>query len=158
MFPWPVFKVSGPRGRARAQETGTGRKTPGAQAPKAPVGLVEGGKLEPWKRGTWKGKGTVPDLGAEGGDGMWGPAHKRSKQARQEATQHEERAAGPAALQNWHHIIAAQPTASRLVCKPASKQAWCAKGGPLAPSASITGGRPGQTTQTRPPHVREGNE
>lgn len=52
------------------------------------------------------GKAMAPDLGVEGDDGMWGQADKRSKQGKKQP-QHEERAAGLASLQKWHHVTAA---------------------------------------------------
>lgn len=75
MFPWPVFKVSGPWG------TGTGTKVPRAQGPESRIqnagGVIEG-KLSNL------GKGMAPDLGIEGDDGMWGQAGKRSKQGKKQ--------------------------------------------------------------------------
>lgn len=168
MFPWPVFKVSGSRGRARAQETGTGRKI---QADRCPGATTSRGPSSKAPRSPDRGqtrtleerdlerdleKGMALDLGAEGGDGMWGQADKTSKQDKKPPNTRNVRLASCCPELASHHC--SQPTGSGLVCKPAaSQQAWGA-GGLLPPSASITGGRPGQnilTRAARPPHGTE---
>lgn len=106
MFPWPVFKVSGPWGRARPQGTGQGHRDrnrhrhrrhryPGAQSPgprvQCPGGLIDG-KLEPWKgNGSRSGhRRRRWDVGPSGRETQGG---KQAGQGKKQP-QHEERAAG----------------------------------------------------------------
>lgn len=72
----------------------------------------------------------TPDLGTEGGDGMWGQG-RREKQAKQEAMQqHEERAAGQLSpeLASHHYSPARGRWSTQVVYR-----AWEARGGILAP-------------------------
>lgn len=162
MFPWPVFKVSGPWGRARPQGTGQwaqGRdrhrhrrhRYPSAQGPvprvQCPGGLIEG-KLEPWKgNGSRSGRRRRRwDVGPSG----------RETQARPEATPTRGTCGWLGSLQSWHHHITAATDSRGSTVDTWVPGMSLGAPGATCPLSSSTGRRPGQTSLTRPPHGREG--
>lgn len=138
MFPWPVFKVSGPgqdhghrrrdmlpRAQTLAQGLGLLRaaRAVRAQAGRRAGGLIEG-ELESWKGKTYRRR--------QGSGDVCGAKRTRDARSKQ---QHEERAAGPLFLSphsrigirhNGHvpvalgeHLHSPHPTARRQAGRPA---------------------------------------